>query len=622
MRIEEVIQLLNASQQSVLTPLQEVVLCSSWEGKTYTTMAGNIHYRASHLRKVASGVWSLLSDFFGEPITKHNFRSTLEPRPLTLEQRQLIEKFSHQSEATSEATSIEFPSGPVPLNSKFYISRFLSEKLAYAEITKPGCIIRIKAPSKTGKTSLMLRILDHAVCLGYRTVSLDFQQADEVVFSSLDKFLRWFCANISWQLQLQPMLDDYWDEDLGSKMSCTIYLQSYVLSQIDVPLVLAFKEVNRIFDYPKLASEFLSLLRSWHEETKRNERLQKLRFVVIYSTEIYIQLDVNQSPFNVGVVIQLPEFNLEQIQDLAQRHGLDWTDAVGIQNARELQAMVGGHPYLLRLALYHLVNDPQRNLDQLLQEAPTINGIYRAYLQEHLALLQQNVELAKALKQVITAGSLEVNHILAYKLESIGLVKFQGNKCTVSCELYRKYFAQQNFGEENQQEQMLTAAEVSSPTLITEDLSNNASKESIAHLKTSSCKAKIKPLLMNMRDKKVVRQQRAYRLTARDCVRLANHLALSAALQTGIVKIRGEAFSRWIAETTGIKIALARKLERGDEEGLRILIEDLNAIARELYVVYYWHENIPEVDSLRKYASFEDYFIDLHTDNEYNAIIN
>lgn len=172
------------------------------------------------------------------------------------------------------------------------------------------------------------------------------------------------------------------------------------------------------------------------------------------------------------------------------------------------------------------------------------------------------------------------------------------------------------------EELMLIAAEVSSPTLLTPDSSNIATKEFIPHPKTSSHQAEIKSSLMKMREKEAVRQQGSYRLTARDCVRLANHLVLSATLQTGIVKIRGEALSRWTVETTGIRIALARKLERGDEEGLRIIREDLNAIARELYVAQYWHENMPVLDASRKYASFEDYLIDLQKDNEYEAITN
>ena len=440
MTIEEVIQLLNNCEPTTLTSVEELVLRSCWEGKTYTSMADRAHYGDSHLRKVASRLWSLLSDFWGEPITKSNFRPTLEPRPLSLEQRLLIEALS----CKTEATSLEFPSGPVPLNSRFYISRPEIEKLAYAEIAKPGCVIRIKAPRKAGKSTLMLRIIQNAVSIGYHTVYLDFQRADEAVFANLDKFLRWFCANVSKQLQLEPMLDDYWDEDIGSKVSCTIYLQGYLLSKIDNPLVLVLNELNRIFEYPKIASEFLPLLRSWYEEAKLDDLLQLLRLVVLYSTEVYINLNLNQSPFNVGLAINLPEFTSEQILDLAQRHGLSWTDDVGTENVRSLQAMVGGHPYLVRLALYHLVYSYQKNLDKLLESAHTISGIYRYDLQDSWAFLQLSPELATAFKQVIDAGvRVELNHIIASKLSSMNLVKLDGNQCSVSCELYRKYFAAQ-----------------------------------------------------------------------------------------------------------------------------------------------------------------------------------
>ena len=349
--------------------------------------------------------------------------------------------------------SLEFPSGPVPLKSYAYISRPPIEELAYQEINKPGSVIRIKAPKQMGKTSLVLRLLDRAQAADYHTVYLDFQQADESVFNCLDKFLRWFCANVSQQLKLKPMLDEYWDEDIGSKVSCTLYFQAYLLPEIDSPLVLALNEVNRIFEYPKIAQDFLALLRSWYEEAKQVEILEKLRLVVVHSTEVYITLNINQSPFNVGLPIKLPEFSWEQVQDLARLYGLEWTD--GFQ-ARKLMAMVGGHPYLVQLALYHLVNSSQTNLEQLLSEAPTITGIYSTHLRELYCTLQTNLELASAFKKVIMAqDSVELDPLMAYKLESLGLVKLAGNQCTVSCELYRLYFASQNLEGANLQEQVL-----------------------------------------------------------------------------------------------------------------------------------------------------------------------
>ena len=37
--------------------------------------------------------------------------------------------------------SQEFPSGPVPLNSPFYIERYPMEELAKKEIDKPGSVL-------------------------------------------------------------------------------------------------------------------------------------------------------------------------------------------------------------------------------------------------------------------------------------------------------------------------------------------------------------------------------------------------------------------------------------------------------------------------------------------------
>jgi len=107
-------------------------------------------------------------------------------------------------------------------------------------------------------------------------------------------------------------------------------------------------------------------------------------------------------------------------------------------------AMVGGHPYLVRLALYHLVNNPENSLEQLLEDAPKITGIYHNYLREHLDTLQSTPDLGKALAKVINSpDSVKIDHLQAYKLESMGLVKMEGNNCTISCQLYRVYFGWQ-----------------------------------------------------------------------------------------------------------------------------------------------------------------------------------
>lgn len=331
----------------------------------------------------------------------------------------------------------ELPDGQIEVASAFYIERQPIDNNAYEEIKKPGSLIRIKAPRQMGKTSLMARILHFSTQQGYRTVHFNFDLADAKVFTDLDKFLRWFCAMVGRRLRLANCLDDYWDEIFGSKDNCTAYFEEYLLAEIESPLVLALDEVHRVFEYPEIAVDFLGLLRSWHEEAKNSRTTwKKLRLVVVHSTEVYVKMPLTQSPFNVGLAIELPELNAKQINDLAVRHGLSWTG----EQIEQLMALVGGHPYLVRLAFYHLAKQ-KITWETLLQTAATEAGIYGDHLRRNLWMLQQHPELATSFAEVVSSTQpvcLESSSL--FKLQSLGLVHLQGNEVTPRCDLYRQYF--------------------------------------------------------------------------------------------------------------------------------------------------------------------------------------
>lgn len=331
----------------------------------------------------------------------------------------------------------ELPEGQVDIASVFYVERPPIEDRCYETIIQPGALIRIKAPRQMGKTSLMARILNQASKQGYRTVPLSFQLADRKTFADLDNFLKWFCASVGRRLRLPNRLSDYWDEIFGSKDNCTAYFEEYLLENLTTPLVLGLDEVDCIFQYPEIAADFFGLLRAWHEDAKNREVWKNLRLVVVHSTEVYVPMDINQSPFNVGLPIELPEFKSEQIYDLARLHGLDW-DAPKISR---LMKMVGGHPYLVRLALYHIAKQ-DITLETLLETAPTEAGLYGDHLRRHLWNLEQHPQLAEATAQVVSATEpVRLESSLGFKLHSMGLVKMQGNDVIPRCNLYRQYFS-------------------------------------------------------------------------------------------------------------------------------------------------------------------------------------
>jgi transcriptional regulator with XRE-family HTH domain len=330
-----------------------------------------------------------------------------------------------------------YPNGAVPIGSPFYLERVPFEAQIDREIRKPGALVRIKAPREMGKTSLLLRTLAAANRLGYQTVHLNIEQTDEAILSDLERFLRWICANAAIQLHLEPRLDEYWDEDLGSKISCTAYFRNYLLPEISTPLIFALDEVNQIFEHPQVAKDFLPLLRSWFEEAKIYPLWQKLRLIVVHSTEIYVPLQLNQSPFNVGLPIQLNTFDRVAVQELARRYGLDWEHGV---QTEQLMDLVGGHPMLVNIALYHLSRG-DLTLTQLLETAPTATGIYSYHLQTHRVVLAAHPELSVALDAVLSATEpIAIEPILAYKLSSLGLIERSGDTVVPGCQLYQRAF--------------------------------------------------------------------------------------------------------------------------------------------------------------------------------------
>ncbi|OLP19875.1 hypothetical protein BST81_03270 [Leptolyngbya sp. 'hensonii'] len=447
-----------------LGPIERFVLRQSWLGQTYSEMARGSGYGSGYIKEIGSQLWQQLSDAFGQRVTKKNLHLVLQQyRAYAINRSELqlgfeddlrdsavdnssIPVVARLERSLSPVKEPGFPCGPLPLDSPFYIRRPPVENLLFKEIDYPGSFIRVTASRNMGKSSLLIQAIAYGRNQGYRVAYIDFQEVDKIALSSLDRCLRWFCANISRQLNLEPRLDEYWNEDIGSKVSCKTYIERYLLQQIGQPLLLVLDEVNRLLEHPLIAQDFLSMLRSWYEQAKQVPLWQKLRVVVAYSPEIHIPLHLNQSPFNVGLTLKLPPFTLEQVQALAQSYGLNWRTEAGISQAKALQGMVGGHPYLLSLAFYYLCCH-EITLESLLQSAATQAGIYSPHLRQYLALLQDDPHLIATLKQVMLKDQgAYLDAISAYKLESMGLIYLDGNQARSRCQLYQLYFSQQLSG--------------------------------------------------------------------------------------------------------------------------------------------------------------------------------
>lgn len=338
---------------------------------------------------------------------------------------------------------LEFPNGPVHLNSPFYIERCNSNM--YGRST---ALRRIKAPRKWGKTSATIRMIEHERQQGFHIVCLNFQEFDTGTdaLQNLGIFLQKFCESIIQELnekglQIENNVAEHWQKSLvpNNKAKCRLYIQKYVLNEINKPLVILLDEVDRIFGNSQIDAEFFALLRVFYERSASEAIWQKLKMIIVHSQD-YTETSKNKSPFNVGESIELPEFDESQIKKLLQLHGLNWKP----EQIKQFIELVGGHPYRVRMALYKIANQ-EMTFSEFLQLAPTEASPFAADLLYHWRNLEKYNVKNEYRKVLATTQAIHIDAQKANILESMGLIKRDKknpNKVKCFCKLYRLYFSQ------------------------------------------------------------------------------------------------------------------------------------------------------------------------------------
>jgi hypothetical protein len=334
---------------------------------------------------------------------------------------------------SAQPVSLEMPEGTMDCESKFYVERS-SDPLALEAIKRQGVTITIKGPRQMGKSSLLIRTIETAVTASKRVAFLDFQLFDKATLNNADSFFRQFCSWLSDELEMADKVDEYWQMPLGNSQRCTRYVSRYLLKDFGKPLVLAMDEVESVFD-SEFRSDFFGMLRSWHNSRATTPIWKKLDLALVTSTEPYQLIDnLNQSPFNVGVVIDLEDFTAEQVANLNHLHGSPFN----LNEERQLIRLLGGHPYLVRLALYSVASG-RLSSSELFANATADNGPFGNHLRNHLFRLHNKTELVQGMLQVIHQNNCKDERVF-FRLRGAGLVHREKLVVMPRCQLYAEYF--------------------------------------------------------------------------------------------------------------------------------------------------------------------------------------
>ena len=328
--------------------------------------------------------------------------------------------------------------GAVAPTSPFYIARE-ADALAARLIKQGGVTLAIRGARQIGKSSLLSSIIAQSREAGKHVGYINFQSSfDTEDFAEAGAFYKLFFATLSEELALDDHTDEgnAWNTKRANNQNGTRYLTQYLLKQIHQPLVLALDEVDRLYQ-AEFCSDFFAMLRAWHNDRASRPALKDLDIVLVASTEVNAFIkDPNQSPFNVATSLHLRDFDETQVRRLNTLHN----NCLGPDALQKLHALLNGHPYLIRQALYCVAtaqHDAQSLFACALRTDET--GPFADHLRHYESILDERDDLWQGFNQVLRHQTRPPTPV-HYALIALGLIRETAQGVIPRNALYTHFF--------------------------------------------------------------------------------------------------------------------------------------------------------------------------------------
>ena len=326
--------------------------------------------------------------------------------------------------------------GIIPANSALYVARASDHALNAALQSDEG-IILIKGPRQTGKSSLLIRGIEFASARQWAVYHTDFEQFAPTDLTDRDTLYLRVIASLADQAEQEFVPERDWKPHSGAVGNLERFLRERVLKTTDAPVVWTLDGVDRLFQTEYYA-EFFALLRGIHSKRATQPTVPWGRFTLLLTTateaHLYIR-DLNQSPFNVGMRIELADFDGKQCLEAIARYGI----SLGQSDREQLFDLVGGHPYLLMRGLYE-IKSQNLSVEALAQAAVQPNSPFHDHLENLRRFLASDSELGADMRSVLDGQA--CSDAGFFRLRSAGVIV--GNSPEVAyarCGLYARYFA-------------------------------------------------------------------------------------------------------------------------------------------------------------------------------------
>ncbi len=124
MTIEDALNIVDSVlEHKSLSTIQEAIFRQTWEGKTYSEIAEKAGYDAAYIRDVGYKLWQLLSEAFGDRVTKNNLQVILRRynnRPVQANPNSNYQAAINTQMVSASPLSVNLPIATLPISTESF----------------------------------------------------------------------------------------------------------------------------------------------------------------------------------------------------------------------------------------------------------------------------------------------------------------------------------------------------------------------------------------------------------------------------------------------------------------------------------------------------------------------
>jgi WD40 repeat protein len=209
-----------------------------------------------------------------------------------------------------------------------------------------------------GKSSLMHRTSVRLRDAGIIAILLDLTGVGANL--SAEQWYFGLLAEIGKQVALKSQLESYWNSNSqhGPLYKFVHALTDIILESVEAQITIFIDEIDFIRGLKNFSTdEFFAAIRQCFNGRASDPRLRRLTFCLLgVATPADLIRDVNTTPFNIGVQIELADFTDSEAETLRAR--LDTDPLLAKKKLDRILHWTGGHPYLTQKLCVSMAEHP------------------------------------------------------------------------------------------------------------------------------------------------------------------------------------------------------------------------------------------------------------------------